>query len=93
MSDKHPGPVLTDQDGNLSAPILMCAYGATKCEHLGVHDWHYFYCAAQDDPNKHAGPNEYAYPWRGAGVQIHGLKTAAGCPFLTPGEVKEPTNG
>lgn len=81
---RQDGPVLTDQNGNLPAPILMCAYDEHRCKHLGVHDWHYFYCAAQDAPNKHAGPREYAYPWRGAGKRLRDYKPDSGCPFLTP---------
>lgn len=77
----NEGPILTDQDGNLDTPILMCAYRDHRCKHFGVHDWHYFYCAAQDAPNKHASETGYAYPWKGAGKQIRWAKPDEGCPF------------
>jgi hypothetical protein len=76
------GPVLTDEDGNLPVPVALCAYGGERCKHLGVNDWHYFYCAAQDAPNKHAGPRDYAYPWHGAGKQLPGCYPDSGCPFM-----------
>ena len=78
---EQEGPVTTNQDGNLDTPVRMCAYREHRCKHFGVHDWHYFYCAAQDAPNKHAGPRDYAYPWRGAGKQLRDNKPDAGCPF------------
>ena len=81
---KQEGPILTDQGGNLPEPIRMCAYGSARCKHLGVHDWHYFYCAAQDAANQHAGPRDHAYPWRGAGKQLMDCKPDSGCPFVTP---------
>lgn len=78
------GPILTDQDGNLSKKILMCCYGKeNRCIHFGVHDWHYFYCAAQDAPNKHAEPGKYAYPWAGAGKQLNSQQPDGGCPFMS----------
>lgn len=78
------GPILTDQSGNLTKPILMCSYGKeNRCIHFGVHDWHYFYCAAQDAPNKHAAHGKYAYPWAGAGKQLRSARPDAGCPFVS----------
>lgn len=70
------GPVLTDQDGNLRAPIRMCRWGDTRCTYSGVHDWHYFYCAAQ--PQTHH-PN---YPWPGAGRQLSAPKPDQRCPYF-----------
>ena len=78
---KIEGPILTDLDGNLNEPILKCAYGNHRCVHFGIHDGHYFYCAAQDAPNKHAKSGEYAYPWAGAGKQMRHPNPDDGCPF------------
>jgi hypothetical protein len=78
------GPILTDLDGDLSEPVLMCWYGVeNRCIHCGIHDRHYFYCAAQDAPNKHAAPGKYAYPWPGAGKRLVLQHPDAGCPFVS----------
>lgn len=85
------GPILTDQNGVLSKPVLMCWYEKDKrCIHCGIHDWHYFYCAAQDAPNKHAKEGEYAYPWRGAGKHIGSQHPDAGCPFVSSNAQAKP---
>ena len=76
------GPIQTDQEGNLDTKILMCQWGEYKCVHFGVHDHHYFYCAAQDAPNKHSSSGEYAYPWPNAGKQLMDTKPDNGCPFM-----------
>ena len=77
------GPVLTDQDGNLSVPISMCAWREHRCKFFGVHDWHYFYCAAQDAQNKHPHVSHGdAYPWAGAGKQLRSNEPDSGCPFV-----------
>ena len=86
MMQEVEGPVLTDQGGNLDEPILLCAYGKHRCKHLGVHDWHYFYCAAQDAPNKQVMRGCHPYPWAGAGKQLSDYKPDCGCPFLAVGE-------
>ena len=81
---RQEGPVLTDQRWNLGRAILMCSFGEHRCKHFGVHDWHYFYCAAQDAPNKRPLRDGYAYPWAGAGKQLRDPKPDVGCPFLAP---------
>ena len=81
MTAIQEGPTLSDQGGNLAVPILMCTYGDYRCKHLGVHDFHYYYCAAQDAPNKHAEAMAYAYPWPVAGKRLRDYKPDAGCPF------------
>jgi DNA-directed RNA polymerase sigma subunit (sigma70/sigma32) len=53
----------------------------TGCKHLGIHDFHYFYCAGQDAQNKDPA-NKVPYPWRGAGTQLHrGPYPDQGCPY------------
>lgn len=71
------GPELSNCGGELAIPIQICG----NCKYLGVHDMHYFYCSAQDAPNKHAGPKEYAYPWHGAGIRLQDDTPNDGCPF------------
>lgn len=71
------GPERTNLNGELDCEILVCG----NCKYLGVHDRHHFYCSAQDAPNKHAAPNEYAYPWHGAGAALQDDTPNAGCPF------------
>lgn len=88
---RHDGPVITDFGGDLDAPVLVCGLGGVRCKYLGVHDFHYFYCAAQDAPNKHAKPNEYAYPWHGAGKHLFGNRPDAGCPYGQANEGLVPT--
>ena len=51
------------------------------CESFKIHDGHYFYCSSQDAPNKHAKPDEYAYPWHGAGKQLRNPIPDSGCPI------------
>lgn len=68
------GPVLTDQDGNLSNPILMCAWGNHRCAHYSVHDWQYSYCAARPDSSPALRP--------GAGMQLRSGKPDDECPNL-----------
>lgn len=80
-AQRSEGPITTDQNGNLQTPVLMCAFGSYRCRHFGVHDFHHFYCAAQDAPNKHAGPTDYAYPWHGAGKQLSENAPDSGCPY------------
>lgn len=76
------GPLITDLGGNLDTPILTCYDGEEdRCIHFGIHDGHYFYCAAQDAPNKHVAEGEYAYPWVGAGKQLRQQHPDEGCPF------------
>lgn len=76
------GYLLTDQRGELSTPVRMCVGEGHRCIHAGVHDWHYFYCAAQDADNKHAPPGEFAYPWPGAGKHLHaGPYPNRDCPY------------
>lgn len=71
------GPISTDQDGNLSKPIRMCRWGAYRCKHSSVYDWHYFYCSAQ-------GPDSAsALRGVGSGVQLHrGPYPTEGCPWF-----------
>lgn len=76
------GPILTDQDGELDKPILMCMYGKYRCSHFGINDVHYFYCSAQDADNKHAKPGEYAYPWPGAGARLFQQVPNKDCPYV-----------
>jgi len=78
------GPIFTDQDGGLNIKIPMCGWGDRTCRHLGVHEFHYYYCAAQDAENKHAAPNEFAYPWHGAGKHLFGGPYPKNCPFHLP---------
>lgn len=74
MSVVNRGPVLTDQDGNLRRPILMCAWGDHKCEFYSVHDWHYPYCAARPDTSTALRP--------GYGMQLRSGKPDDECPYL-----------
>lgn len=76
------GPHETDLQGNLDKPVKFCMTYEGRCKYFGVHDGHYFYCAAQDAENKHAKPGQYAYPWAGAGKQIRSPHPDDGCPYL-----------
>lgn len=83
-SNKTVGPVFTTQDGQLSKPVLMCAWGAHRCRHLSIHDWHYPYCSAQPDTSPALRP--------GAGTHLHWAKPNNECPYV--GSTKEGnTNG
>lgn len=76
------GPIWNDEDGNLPEEVPHCAWGADQCTHLGIHDYHYFYCSAQDAENKHGQRDGYAYPWPGAGKQLLHNEPDGGCPYL-----------
>lgn len=68
------GPLLLEQD-DMSPPLLRCWYNKeNRCIHLGIHDYHYFYCAAQNSLSN--------YPWEGAGKQLRHPTPDKGCPFL-----------
>ena len=71
------GPVLTDQDGNLSRKIWMCAWRGHRCAHYSVHDWHYSYCAAQK-------PDSAPALRPGAGQQLRSGTPNDGCPYMRP---------
>lgn len=71
---------MTDVDEPQAIGNIANRESCWGCEHLGIHDRHYFYCAGQDAPNKHAKEGEYAYPWRGAGKQLRDPKPDRGCP-------------
>lgn len=89
------GPILTDQNKELVEPVLMCRSGEERCEHSLIHDFHYFYCSAQDAPNQHENKDGYYYPWRGAGKHLpRGPYPDAGCPYSKPCDsaVSEATN-
>lgn len=73
MESLRNGPVWTDYNGDLDAPVLTC----TGCHHLRYHDRHYPYCSAQPVPNQ-------SYPWPGAGKHIQVEKPNAGCPYPVP---------
>lgn len=70
IKPNREGPDWTDENGELETPYLSCQ----GCKHLGVHDYHYFYCGAQDAQNQRhtafVGDFSYAYPWPGAGKQL-----------------------
>lgn len=59
MSTEHievDGPVLTDHNGELDAPLPSCqGYQDGKtysCKHLRIHDYHYFFCRELGDKSK-----------------------------------------
>lgn len=60
------------------------------CKYLGIHDWHYPYCAAQKDPNNEG--KDDGYPWRDAGTHIFRTTPNAGCPFMNGVAVRLETN-
>jgi hypothetical protein len=74
------GPSWQNPGLELNAPYLSCI----GCKHLEFHDLHYPYCSAQDAPNKHVKPGEYAYPWKGAGRHIFWAKPDSKCPYPAP---------
>jgi len=71
------GPVISEGEE-------VCWNREKRCKHFLYHDGHYAYCAAQDAPNKHAAPDELAYPWHGAGKHIFRAVPNDGCPFKKP---------
>lgn len=76
MVKEHEGPVLSDEGK------LTCYWGKdNKCKHFGIHDFHYFYCAAQESECLSKD-----YPWPGAGKQLARSTPDSGCPFLGPWE-------
>lgn len=79
MGERTDGPIITPQG-------LRCAANGRRCKHLGVNDWHYFYCAAQPVEGQ-------VYPWRGAGVQLRSacLEVPAACPITAPPADSAPT--
>jgi len=77
------GPVMTDFGGELDSPVLRCMSHTPKyrCPHLGIHDWHYFFCSAQEASNT-VPENSAPYPWRGAGIQLRHQEPNPRCPYL-----------
>ncbi len=66
--------------GTREGPIRT-EYGTDTCvgcKYLGIHDWHYPYCAAQKNPNN---DGKDGYPWRDAGTHIPLARPNSGCPF------------
>jgi len=78
------GPLLTDQDGMLDEPILICSFRGYRCSHFAIHDRHYYYCSAQESENQHS--EGFAYPWRGAGVELATNEPNEGCPYIKESE-------
>ena len=79
--------VTTEQEGPFDVGDgihgFVCYWGKDhRCKHLGIHDFHYFYCAAQKHENADANGN-YAYPWPGAGKRLRRCKPDDGCPFIS----------
>lgn len=66
------GPKLTDYNGELDTPVLVC----TGCTHLCWHDRHYPYCKAQPDTSNRMTPPA------GFGTYLRqGAKPTKECPF------------
>lgn len=76
------GPILTTLSSELETPVLLCAHPhkSIQCEHLGIHDGHYYYCAAQQ---KVFSTFDLAaeYPWSGAGTHLVNNRPNDTCPF------------
>jgi len=72
------GPILTNYSGELDIAVEICS----GCKHLGIHDCHYYYCAAQP-------VTKQEFPWPGAGIRLPSHHPNAACPHpLTSKEVK-----
>jgi len=42
------GPILSDLDGELHTPILMCTFGEWRCKHFQIREYHHFFCMEQN---------------------------------------------
>jgi hypothetical protein len=75
LPTNREGPLLTDHDGQIPAPHLVC-WG---CKHLRLHDWSYFYCRALGDQ----GLPEDQYWWTSGATKRNdaGPSPHPDCPF------------